>query len=224
ANAATVIASLQGIDPDGMYHVASIGLIGITHNTQKVKPQDAPKNWTDLLDPKWRNQVSLGHPAFSGYVGIWTLTMTKLYGWSYFEKLEKNKPQIGRSILDTQTMLKAGERTVAAGSYPPAYEAAAKGDPMGVVYPTDGTVMIIAPQGIIKGSKHPNAAKLFQEWMLSAECSAVQAEDFGEPLHASVKGKGAKSAAELKTLVLKPDEILKGVADVKEKWRDTFGN
>ena len=42
--------------------------------------------------------------------------MQKLYGWDYFEKLEKNKPQIGRSINDTVTTLNAGERQVAAGA------------------------------------------------------------------------------------------------------------
>ena len=38
--------------------------------------------------------------------------MKKLYGWGFFEKLAKNKPQIGRSINDTVTMLNAGERMV----------------------------------------------------------------------------------------------------------------
>ena len=66
--------------------------------------------------PKWKGKVSTGHPAFSGYVGTWVLTMRKLYGWDYFEKLEKNKPQIGRSINDTVTALNSGERQVAAGA------------------------------------------------------------------------------------------------------------
>ena len=40
--------------------------------------------------------------------------MRKLYGWKYFEALEKSGPQIGRSIIDTTTSLTAGERSVAA--------------------------------------------------------------------------------------------------------------
>ena len=224
ANAATTLESVRGIDPDGMYHVSSLGVVGITYNTIKVKAADAPKNWPDLLDPKWKSQVSVGHPGFSGYVGIWVLTMTKMYGWSFFEKLEKGKPQIGRSILDTQTMLKAGERLVAAGPITSAIESAAKGDPLGWVYPTDGTVVIIAPQGIMKGAKNPAAAKLFMEWSLSEDASRTMVEDYQTSLHANVPGRGGTPLKDIKQLILKPDEILKGVSDVKERWRDTFGN
>ena len=88
----------------------------ISYNTSKVKAEDSPKAWTDLLDPKWKGKVSTGHPGFSGYVGTWVLMMKKLYGWDYFDNLEKNKPQIGRSINDTVTALNSGERLVAAGA------------------------------------------------------------------------------------------------------------
>ena len=55
--------------------------------TKNVRPEDVPKNWTDLLDPKWKNHVAVAHPAFSGYFGTWVLAMRKLYGWEFFEKL-----------------------------------------------------------------------------------------------------------------------------------------
>ena len=63
--------------------------------------------------------------------------MKKLYGWDYFETLEKNKPQIGRSINDTVTMLKAGERPVAAGATADPAQAS-RGNPIGVLHPSDG--------------------------------------------------------------------------------------
>ncbi len=74
-----------------------------------MKAEDAPKKWQDLLDIKWKGKVSTGHPGFSGYVGTWVLTMKSSTAGSYFDKLEKNKPQIGRSINDTVTALNAGE-------------------------------------------------------------------------------------------------------------------
>src|SRR5216683_2937437 len=114
--ASKILPEFQNFDPDGYYHTTSAGLVVITYNTSKVKPEDAPKKWTDLLDFKWKGKVSTGHPGFSGYVGTWVLMMKNLYGWDYFENLEKNKPQIGRSINDTVTALNAGERQVAAGA------------------------------------------------------------------------------------------------------------
>ena len=147
-NASKVIDVYKNYDPDGYYTVTSAGLIGIGYNTAKLKEADAPKNWPDLLDPKWKDKIALGHPGFSGYVGTWVVSLKKLYGWDFFEKLAKNNPQVGRSINDTVTMLNAGERIVA-GSGPngTAMESAGKGNPLAMTYPPDGSVLIIAPSG-----------------------------------------------------------------------------
>jgi iron(III) transport system substrate-binding protein len=223
ANAVTLTAALQGIDKDGFFHVTSIGAIGITLNSAKVKAADAPKRWTDLVDPKWKNQVSVGHPAFSGYVSIWVWEMQRLYGWDYFEKLKANNPQIGRSIQDTLTHLRSGERMVAAGSFATAFESKAKGEPIDCVYPEDGTIIIVAPSCILKGAKRPNAAKLFMEYLSSAPASQIAVDTFGEPIHDAVKPKAGKQLAEVKTMIAPPDQLQKGLAEAKEKWRDTFG-
>src|SRR6266700_5611897 len=114
-NSTKVIDVYKSYDPDGYYTVTSAGLIAIGYNTAKLKEADAPKNWPDLLDPKWKDKIALGHPGFSGYVGTWVVTMRKLYGWQYFEKLAQLNPQIGRSANDTVTMLNAGERVVSSG-------------------------------------------------------------------------------------------------------------
>jgi len=224
-NASKLIDVYKNYDPDGFFTVTSAGLIGIAYNTEKLKQADAPKNWPDLLDPKWKDKIALGHPGFSGYVGTWVVTLKKLYGWDFFEKLAKNNPQIGRSINDTVTMLNAGERLVA-GSGPngTAMESAAKGNPLAMIYPVDGTVLIIAPTGIPKGVKHPNAAKLFVEYLLTPEASQIWVEHFNESMRPEVKPlNGAKSAADVKTIRPTVEEITKGIPEVIKQWRDTFG-
>ena len=76
----------------------------------------------------------MGHPGFSGFVGTWVVQMKKLYGWKYFEDLAKLRPQIGRSIIDTVTMLVSGERSVAAGPGALAYLQASRGNPIGSLF------------------------------------------------------------------------------------------
>src|SRR5260370_32174119 len=83
-NASKVLDIYKGYDPDGYYFFTSAGMIGIGYNTTKGKEADAPKNWTHLLDPKWGNNIALGHPGFSGYVGTWALTLRNQYGWDLF--------------------------------------------------------------------------------------------------------------------------------------------
>ena len=82
----------QGLDPAGTFFPTLSELVVPIYNTNKVPPEEAPKNWPDLLDPKWRGQIAVGHPAFSGTVGTWVVAMNKAYGWQFFTKLEKNKP------------------------------------------------------------------------------------------------------------------------------------
>src|SRR4030081_1233258 len=224
-NASKVLDIYKGYDPDGYYFVTSAGLIGIGYNTAKVKEADAPRNWTDLLDSKWTDNIALGHPGFSGYVGTWALTMRNQYGWQFFAKLAKNNPRVGRSIVDTVTMLNAGESAIA-GSGPVGVllDSVKKGNPLAMVYPTDGTVLIIAPSSIMKGAKHPNAARLFMEFLMSEGASRIWVEHYNESMRPEVAAsEGAKSAKDLKIIRPTVAEITKGVPEVIKQWRETFG-
>jgi iron(III) transport system substrate-binding protein len=224
-NSSGVLDIYKGYDPDGFYHVTSAGMIGIGYNTAKVKASDVPKNWTDLLDPKWKDNIALGHPGFSGYVGTWALTMRNQYGWEFFEKLAKNNPRVGRSIVDTVTMLNAGESAIA-GSGPVGVllDSVKKGNPLAMVYPIDGTVLIIAPSSIMKGAKHPNAARLFMEFLMSEAASRIWVEHYNESMRPEVSAvAGAVSAKDLKTIRPTVAEITKGVPEVIKQWRETFG-
>lgn len=223
-NANKVVKAFQNLDPDGYYYVTWAALAAIVYNKDKVKEADVPKNWPDLLDPKWANQVAVGDPNYSGMVGVWGIAMTKLYGWDFFTKLNTLKPQIGRSIDDAVTVLNSGERRVALGNAGTALRNAAKGNPLVVVYPTDGAVAVVAPSGIIKGSKSPNAAKLFMEFMLSAEYSKLIASNFELSLRPDVPpAPGAKPLDQVKVISPTVDEITKGQTQTKDKWKETFG-
>ena len=224
-NLAKMVDSLkQYNDKENNYWVTAAALVVIAYNNSLVAEKDAPKNWTDLLDPKWKDKVSIGHPAFSGYVGTWTVLMRKLYGWDYFEKLEKNKPQIGRSINDTVTMLNSKERWVAAGPEATTLLSRDKGNPLSVIYPTDGTLLMVSPTGIPKNAPAPNAAKLFVEFLLDKEAAEVQVKNHSLSVIKGIKpAVGAKPLEEIKVIRPTEDEITKGIPEVKEKFRDTFG-
>jgi iron(III) transport system substrate-binding protein len=224
-NLGRMIDSLkQYNDKDGQYWVTAAALIVIAYNTGLVAEKDAPKNWTELLDPKWKDKIAIGHPAFSGYVGTWTVEMRKLYGWSFFDKLEKNKPQIGRSINDTVTMLNSKERWVAAGPEATTLLSRDKGNPLAVVYPKDGALLMVSETGIPKNAPAPNAAKLFIEFLLDKDAAEVQVKNHSLSVIKGIKpAPGAKSLEEIKVIRPTEEEIAKGIPEVKEQFRDTFG-
>src|SRR5882724_5867209 len=76
-------------DPDGMSATSRIYLSSIAYNTKLVKPEDAPKSFADLLDPKWVGKMVKGHPAYSGTIMTATFQLVRELGWDYLEKLSK---------------------------------------------------------------------------------------------------------------------------------------
>jgi len=211
---------LQQLDPDDAYQLGSLGFVVINYNTNKVK--DAPKKWTDLLDPKWKDQVTLGHPGFSGFVGNWVVAMADKYGWDYFQKMAKNNPKIGRSINDTVTDLVAGERQVGSGPDNYSLEMKSKGNPVDVQFPDDDAILIVSPTAIMKDAPHPNAAKLFENFLYSAEYSKAMVKTFNFPLNPQVKPANGKVLSDIKYLRVGPEALDKGVPEGIQKWREIF--
>src|SRR4030088_3773821 len=64
-------------DPDGMSATSRIYLSSIAYNTNLVKPDDAPKSFVDLLEPRWAGQMVKGHPAYSGTIMTATFQMVR---------------------------------------------------------------------------------------------------------------------------------------------------
>jgi iron(III) transport system substrate-binding protein len=223
-NAAGLSAAFKDFDPDGYFYPTYAGEVVIAYNTEKLKPEQAPKNWPDLLQAKWKGKVAVGHPAFSGYAGNWVVLMRKLYGWDYFETLEKNDPLVTRSIIDTVTYLNSGERWVAVSPSASVLESVDKGNPVGIVYPTDGAILMIAPSGVLAKAPHPNAARLFMDFLLSADYAKIAVKSRGESLRPDVLSlPGVKTVDQIKTIRATERESIEGIPRAIEDWRDTFG-
>jgi iron(III) transport system substrate-binding protein len=224
-NAAALLPAFKRLSDDGYYYITSATNHFLVYNTDKVRAEEAPRSRTDLLDPKWRGQIALPHPAFSGCAGVWALGVRKLYGWTYFEKLAKNNPRIGRSFGDPVTLMTAGECKVGPGPAINAFPAAERGNPIGIVYPSDGCSVCVSPSAIPASAPHPNAARLFLEWMLSDTYAGFAVERGSEPLRAGIAAKpGRKPVDQLPVMQLSVAEIRQGVPEIIEAWRDTFGS
>jgi iron(III) transport system substrate-binding protein len=224
-NADGLLPALRDQDPDNMWQICSLGIYLIIYNTKKVAAEDAPKSWKDVLEPRWKGQIAVGHPGYSGSIGIMCVLLKRLYGWNYFATLEKNKPQIGRSSDDPVTLLNAGERNVGIGvSLATPLLSIARGNPLALVYPTEGSEVVYGPSAIPKNAPHPNAARLFLEFATGPIFSQVLRKFYIMPVRPDVPPPdGALPVDKVKLLTATPQEIETGVPEVKEQWRDTFG-
>jgi len=87
-------------DPDGLFASWRIWLSVIGYNTKLVKPEEAPKSFADLLDPKWSGKIVKGHPGYSGTIMTATFQISRDLGWEYFEKLARQKVMQVQSSAD----------------------------------------------------------------------------------------------------------------------------
>ena len=223
-NFAAMRPQLRKQSDPGWWYATDAGRWILVHNPNKVPPGMAPKSWTDLLDPKWKGQVCVAHPAFSGGAGTWALAMKKRYGWGFFEALAKNNPRVSRSTIDTVTLVGSGECQVGPTFAPAAYRSLDRGNPIVISQPSDGVVVMVFPSAIPARAPHPNAARLFLNWMLGEQYSRMIATDGSEPIHASVAMRPDEPALDgLTVLAPTVDELRDGVPEVVERWRDIFG-
>jgi iron(III) transport system substrate-binding protein len=172
-----------------------ITLCTIAYNTRLVKADDAPKSYADLLDPKWMGKMVKAHPSYSGTILTATFEIARDLGWGYLEKLARQKVMQVQSASDPPKKLVLGERAVMAdGNEYNVFQFKEAGKPVEVVYPTEGTPLIVGPNGIFKNAPNPNAARLLQNYMLSAECQQLSIDVGGmRSVHALTKEKAGRT-------------------------------
>ena len=210
----------QHLDPDDTYQLGDIALMLINYNPKKLP---APRHWNDLLDPRMKDLVSMGHPGFSGYVGNWVVAMNDKYGWdNYFKKLAQNNPKIGRSVFDCTTDIVSGERVVGPGADSLALERRAAGTSINIAFPEDDTILVTAPVTVLKEAPHPNAARLLMNFYYSKEYSTTAASTYNLPLRLDVPPATGIRIDRMRTYHVKIDRLLVGIPEVTAKWRETF--
>src|SRR5260370_7521012 len=99
-----------------------------------------------------------------------TFQMARDIGWDYFEKLAKQNVLQVQSSADPPKKLELGERSVMAdGNEYNMFQLKEGGKPVEIIYPGEGSPLIVGPNGLLKGAPNPNAGRLFQSYCFSAE-------------------------------------------------------
>jgi iron(III) transport system substrate-binding protein len=178
-------------DPDGTYATVRSSLCVIGYNTELVKREDAPKSFADLLDPKWKGKIVKAHPSYSGTIMTSTFQMARNLGWPYLEKLSKQNVMQVQSATDTPKKVILGERPVMAdGNEYNVLLLKEAGKPIKPVYATEGTPFIVQPSAIFAAAPHPNAARLFQNYLFSVEAQRMFVDAGGlRSVHTQVEDK-----------------------------------
>lgn len=160
-------------DPDGYWTGISLVTVDFVVNTAVLEEKgiDIPRTWSDLTNPKFKDEISMSNPSISGtaYFILYSLLSAKgENGWEFFEKLDKNIPFYAKRGSEPPQKAAIGE--VAVGLVPGLWEEfQEQGYPIKHVFPEDGIPWWPAPVAIFKNAKNMDSAKALVDWALSKE-------------------------------------------------------
>ena len=155
---------------DGAWYAVRVCNMIIAYNADKLKAEDAPKNWTDLADPKWKGKIAMPNPMLSGTAYVAVGALADKYGWEYFDKLKANGLRVEEGNSAIQNKLLTGEYAAAMILEENILKLAhTKKEPLKVIYPKDGVVQVPSPIAIFNTTKTPEGAKALVDWWLSKE-------------------------------------------------------
>ncbi|MBE0586216.1 MAG: extracellular solute-binding protein [Desulfofustis sp.] len=174
----------EGSNKDGIQQFG-IEYVGLIYNKELVKPEDVPKRYQDLTDPKWKDKIVMANPASHATTICWLIGLkdnvfASEAEWMEFLKgLAANKPMFVASFGPTPAPIESGEKLI--GISMPKYIVTKAPAPLDWArvqnQPLMGTPRAM---GISTKAPHPEEAKKFMDYWLSKEAMALLAKDVGE--------------------------------------------
>jgi iron(III) transport system substrate-binding protein len=202
------------IDPHRRWIATNLATRSLAYNTNLVKQEQAPRTYQDLLDPRWKGAFVWNPNAMTGAWGFIATVLRHMgeeQGMNYLHKLAKQEivplPVATRAVLDR----------VIAGEYPMGLEmvnahvaiSARIGAPVRWV-PLDATTTTLQIAGVTTGAPHPNAGRLFLDFITSRAGQEIFREVNYIPMHPDIPAKDPQLKAEqggYKSIVLSPEEV-----------------
>ena len=157
----------------GNFVRTKLGYAALVSNTSQMKGLPVPDDWTSFINaPKvWEDRVAYVDPRGSSVAFMVLAAMYQTFGEEkakqIYTGLKSTRPEVSMNTPASVTKLVSGERplmmyilTNHVG------DALRKGAPLEFTIPTSGAVPFYFAAGVLKNAKHPNAARLYLEYLL----------------------------------------------------------
>jgi iron(III) transport system substrate-binding protein len=217
------------IDRNGYWVATNLSTRSLAYNTQLIPGDQVPHTHQDLLDPRWKGQF-VWHPnsiaGGYGFIGVVLKSMGEDNGMRYLRKLAEQSivplPVAARAVLDRVI---AGEYAMGLDmNSSHAVISAALGAPVRFV-PLDPVTLTMQIGGISRGAPHPNAAKLFLDFMIARAGQEVFRDADYIPMRPYVAAKSPEVKPDqggYKALMLSPEDIDANAQHWAKVYDDVF--
>jgi iron(III) transport system substrate-binding protein len=159
----------------------------IGYNTEVVTAAEAPKDWDDVLEPRWKGKLVLRDPVASG--GMRAIfgailersiaaTGSTAAGWNWLRRLDANTKEYTLNPTILYQKLARREGVVTLFNMPDLATLQQRAHiPVSYVFPESGTPLLVDGIAIVKGTRHPNEARAFYEFVTTQPMLLVAARD-----------------------------------------------
>lgn len=204
----------------------------LIYNTDMVSEEEAPKGWSDLLNPKWKGTIATADPISTSSSLVSFMVMMMVYGkddgggYQFIRDLVANLD--GIVLSGSGGVYKGvadGEYAIGLTYEDAALKYVASGSPMAIVYPEEGTTMSPSPVAIANGAPNLENAKLFVDFVLGRQ---VQ-EEIGESFHRTVRkdvpvSELTPDAGDMTLIEYDLNWITENYEEFTEFWKDTVAS
>ena len=208
-------------EPDKLSTTWRVLPVGINYNTNLLKADEAPKRWSDLHAPKWKENFALANPAIHTTTLQFVVSLHKLLGENWLEVVKgwaKQNPRLGRSMAPAVRSLISGEVPVAIAYIKSKFQYT--GAPIDYIR-MEKYLASVSALSVGKDSPHPNAARLFINFFLEPEALRIFAEEDGEfVIHPAVKPRFEDVTTD--QIVLMDVPTTKEIKSWQSKFNDIF--
>ena len=171
-------------DPEGHLIGWRAGVYPLWINTTLVKPGEEPRSYRELLEPRWREKITLSSPVTTPDP-IYKYLATRKAGVlddDFWRRLGLHGVKIGPSFREIQLWLAQGQVAISLTSLDSTMAPYVKqGAPIKAVEMAEGvtTMPLVVAFALIKNGPHPNAARVFVNWLLGPEGQQTYADAAG---------------------------------------------
>ncbi|HXL09026.1 MAG TPA: ABC transporter substrate-binding protein [Candidatus Bathyarchaeia archaeon] len=202
-------------------------IIGFVYNKSMVKPEDAPRSYEDIVNPKWKGKIAMGNPTLHDTTIDWLSSLHLVFGSTqkandWIKRLAALEPLLLDSMVPVGERIASGEVPLGVAYVKYVYLWSRKGAPMDYVkglpiYLGDGNYI-----GLTTKAPHPNAARLYVDYFLGQESSEIMA-NVGEfvnrrRVYPPIDGAEQVAGKFVQVITMTVDEYAKK----KEEYRQIF--
>jgi iron(III) transport system substrate-binding protein len=210
-------------DKNGLWTTLYYNPLTIVYNTKMVPANERPKDWGDLVHPRYKGKMAIEHDQVTWYAGI-LKRFGQEKGKQYLQALSKQDFRLESSGRGN-ALLAAGEFAVYIGRGHVAEMFKKKGAPVEWIKNPDPLVVQPATVQIAKNPPHPNSARLLIDFMLSEQVAELLAKEQRLPGRSNATGldPAFKEINAEKILPLSMEEVQANYRKYLEEFRSYFG-